>query len=440
MSKSFRQLLLFAATVVFLAVAPLVVFYAMGYRLADDVHEATIGVLLVETVPRRSRIAVNGREVGTSPQSIANLPPGEVTVSITKDGYSPWQKKITIKPNEVTELRNVRLFPEELAEREILASVTQYSLAPNRQLIAALVGRHLHIIDEDGTAVVQPFKLASSTPPLQLLWSPDSRSLLFISSAEVRLVNITQPSFSSPVSELQRARDIVWDPRLPDRILAISPSRHLIAYQDTARKIVHLAENVSTFATSSRYIFAVQGGQLLVMNMQGETVRSVLLPQPTTKLIVTPSGQVALWYHSGELTVLGENDQLIPVARSAHTASFSPDGQLLVVQTDATSLHVFNVSDDRLRHIPLRQLQLVVRLSRPIRDPQWFAGGQHLMYQAEDEIVITEIDTRDHSVSRTIKATNLGQSQPAVGRDGETLFYLQQHGPARALQAATLIN
>lgn len=440
MRKSFRQLLLFASTVVFLAVAPLVVFYAMGYRLADDVNEASIGVLIVETVPRRARITVNGQPVGTSPQSIANLAPGEVDVSIVKDGFANWQKKVTIEPTAVTELRGIRLFPSTINSRALLAAVTQFSLAPNRQLIAALVRGAVHIVDEEGAAVIPPIRLPAGRQPQDLLWSPDSHSLLVIGDENVQLINSSLPAQARLLPRLAEARDLVWDPRLPDRLLALSPAGRLFAYQSASGELVTLAEKVATFATSSRHIFALQADrrELRVTNLQGQPLRTVTLPQPAEKLLITPDGQAALWYQDGALAVLGEADEIIPVAAYALAAGFSPDGQLLYVQTDESSVHVFNVSDERLRHLPWRQLHLIVRLSRPIRDPQWFAGGQHLIYQVEDEIVVTEIDTRDHPESRTIDSTNLGQSYPAVGRNGERVFYLKREGESLSLRAAAI--
>ncbi|MBI4022302.1 MAG: PEGA domain-containing protein [Candidatus Andersenbacteria bacterium] len=440
MQKSYRQLLLFAATIVFLALAPLVVFYAMGYRLADDAGESSIGVLLVETVPRRARISVNGRAVGTSPQSIANLPPGEVTVVVEKEGYKSWQKKVAINATEVTELRGIRLFPDTLQSRTLLQSVELYSLSPNRQLLAAYSLGAVHIIDEDGSPLIQPVLLPHRPQPRELLWSPDSHSLLIIDSDEVRLLNTSLPTQLRVITELFRARDIVWDPRIPGRLLAVSPAGHLIAYQSTTNSAAPLAENVSTFATSSRHIFAVQTNQqhLTVINVQGQPIRTLTLPKKIKQLKVTPGGQAAVWYEDGSLAIIGEAGQLIPVAPAARSAGFSPDGQLLYVQTDDTSLHIFNISDERLRHIPLQQLYMVVRFSRPVRDPQWFAGGQHIMYQVEDEIIITEIDTRDHPVSYTADSTNLGSSRPSVGRDGDYLFYLKNYAGSSALVATAL--
>jgi hypothetical protein len=119
--------------------------------------------------------------------------------------------------------------------------------------------------------------------------------------------------------------------------------------------------------------------------------------------------------------------------------AWSPDEQLLLVQLDDTSLHVLNVFDERLGYLPLHELRLVTRLSRPIRNPQWFAGGRHLIYQVDDEILITEIDTRDHPLTYSVDTTNLGDANATVGLQGSIILYLKKTAESTRLTTAKLL-
>jgi WD40 repeat protein len=441
MKKINRQLLLFTSAVVFMALAPLVVFYAMGYRIGIDANsELSVGVLLAETTPRRAVISVDGEEIGTTPRSISNLRPGEVTVNLSKDGYQSWQKRLVIEPTAVTDLQHVRLFPLEPPRQVLLNNVTLFSLAPNRRLIAAVADNQLHLIDEEGTPIIPPVSITG--PPEWLLWSPDSSSILLHDSAHTSLLNIvagqTKPAL---VAALRGASDITWDPRIPGRILAVTPAGSLEAYQSTTGILTQLANNVHTFAVSTRDIFVVEQGQkqITVLNLQGQHVRTLPLESSVSRLTATPSGDLAVWDAAGTVSVITDQTQLQPVSTNAKRAGFSPDGQLLYVQTDDTSLHVFNIGDRRLPYIPLEKLSLVVRLTSPIYDAQWFAGGHHLIYQVDDEIIISEIDTRDHPISYKVDSTNLGTSFPTVGQNGERVFYLRQSDIGRQLVAASLV-
>jgi hypothetical protein len=439
MKKIYRQLLLFTSAVVFMALAPLVVFYAMGYRVGIDAQsELSVGVLLVESTPRRATVTIDGRELGTTPRSVPNLKPGEVTVMLTKEGYEPWQKQLAIEPTEVTDLRNVRLFPTERTPRILAENAETFAVSPDRQLVAAVAEGQLHVFDTEGESVMPP--VPALTPPEQLLWSPDSSNILILRKGNISLLDIAAQSQPAAIPALRGSREAVWDPRIPGRILAITPAGNLVAYQSATRAITPLMADVSTFAASARNIFVVpeEHNRIEILNLQGQHARTLPLEEKVERLMVTPSGTIALWNEAGNLSVMVSAEEKYAVADSALRAGFSPDGQLLYVQTDESSLHVFNISDQRSRHLPLGRLNLVVRLSSPIRDPQWFAGGHHLIYQVKDEIVISEIDIRDHPISYSVDSTNLGESLPTVGQEGASVLYLKQTQAGKQLVTTPL--
>src|SRR5687767_2286710 len=180
MKKMYRNMMLFTATVIFLAVAPLVVLYAMGYRMGSTtVDPLPVGVLSVETVPRRSQMVVNGVNHGDTPRTISGLTPGDIPVSVSREGYQPWNKTIRIEPGLVSEFRDIRLFPTELTKTKLADNITSFSLSPNRALLATVTtDRILNIMDEEGTVISTPIQLIAQ--PSQLLWSPDSASILLL--------------------------------------------------------------------------------------------------------------------------------------------------------------------------------------------------------------------------------------------------------------------
>jgi WD40 repeat protein len=153
---------------------------------------------------------------------------------------------------------------------------------------------------------------------------------------------------------------------------------------------------------------------------------------------VTPGGDVAARSVDGALYVISPDGTANLIASELEAAGWSPNGRMLFVQSDAHSLQVYNVRDERWS-LSREELHLVQRLSRPITSVQWFAGGRHLLYQVNDEIVISEIDTRDHPITYQVDSVNLGDAQAAVGEDGEVLFFLKNQHGSRDLIAAELI-
>ena len=444
MKKIYRKLLLFSSSVVFMAIAPLVIFYAMGYRVGIGLGDALpVGVLIIETEPRRAQITIDNKVVGATPRSVSNLPPGEVNISISKDGYVAWLKRLTIEPTIVTYLNSVRLFPAQPKNSIMLNNIDSFSLSPNRQLLAATTPNYkLHVIDEEGSPVISP--LPTYIAGQELLWSPDSNRILLITDNTTSVINITDRApRPRRLPALRQARQITWDPRIPGRLLAVSRAGDLFAYNIATDTTVRLASSVHTFATSSHNIYVVGAStrQIDIYNLQGQLARTLSWPgdQTIDQLLVTPSGHVAVQFNDKSLAVLDEEEKFQPVADNILRAGWSPDGQLLYIQVDETSLHVFNARDERLSYLPPGQLRLVLRLSRSLRSPQWFAGGHHLIYQVDDEIIITEVDTRDHPISYTVASTNLGNSQATVGQNGDIIFYLKRTGVATQLVATSLI-
>ncbi|PIT97825.1 MAG: hypothetical protein COT71_03975 [Candidatus Andersenbacteria bacterium CG10_big_fil_rev_8_21_14_0_10_54_11] len=439
MKRTHRLLAFLLSLALFLTLGPLLVLYAMGYRWGvRSGATQEVGVLLVESVPRRAIVAVNGRVRGATPQAVSNLPPGSATLEVTAAGYQGYRKQLNILPGQVTESRTIRLIPEQLTAHMLADGVQRFSLAPNRRALAVVKNNVIRVIDTDGAIIMPPRTIQ---PAGALLWSPDSTYLLMQHPAgAASAVNLAEGTVQA-LQVLSHAVDIVWDPRVPARLLALLSDGRLLAYHVAAGKSEVIADSITAFAVSSRSIYVIDTAmQLHQLTLQAEEVAVHALPPvpAVTLLRVTPAGRVAIQFEDGQLAVLTDHNELLPVAQKIQSAGWSPDGQLLYLQTDPSSVYVYNVADERHGSIPIGQQQLVVRLSRPIHDIQWFAGGGHLIFQVDDELVLAEIDTRDHVRTYTLDSTNLGESQTEVGEEGRQLFYLKNNGGSTALVSLML--
>ncbi|MEX1997048.1 MAG: PEGA domain-containing protein [Candidatus Andersenbacteria bacterium] len=442
MKRIYRQLLLFTSTVVFLALAPLVILYAMGYRtVTSNVDPLPVGVVLVETYPRRATVVMNARELGKTPRAIPNVPAGNVHIQITKEGYISWQKNVPVNPGLITELRGIRLFAEQPELQVLGEGATLLALSPNRQLIAAYFqDGYIRFLDPEGQLLTGAIKTRAA--PEALLWAPNNTNLLLrAANGTVDLIDITAANpLPRPLPALQGAHEILWDPRIPGRVLVHTSQEQLRVYNITTRTSSLIATNVQQFATSARQIYVVDNeGAIIIYNLQGGIVQTLplKLSGPLQQLLVTPQGDVAFLLGNHTLSLLRDNE-IVEISSQVVTAAWSPDGRMLLVQTDPMTLYVYNELDERAV-VPLHELHLVIRLSRSINHVQWFAGGQHIFYQVADELIITEIDTRDHPLEHRVDTTNTGNAQAAVGEDGEAVIYLKRSGEDSRLVTMPLI-
>jgi len=102
----YRTILIF----VFLAVFSAIVAYARGYRF--DLGKKTViptGIISVSSSPKAAKIYVNGNLKGATDSNIT-LPPGNYKIEVKKEGYTGYQKEITLK-GELVSTIDATLFP-----------------------------------------------------------------------------------------------------------------------------------------------------------------------------------------------------------------------------------------------------------------------------------------------------------------------------------------
>ncbi len=443
MQRRIRKIILFVAGVLFTATAPLVILYAIGYRAAPGEIPQAVGVLLVDALPSKTSVAVAGENVGRVPKSVANLSPGQVIVKLSKPGYVPWQKTVAIEPARATEIRGVRLWPEQPDRLLLHTDSILFSLSPNRKLLAAVNGlRELSIQSADGQETVVPGQKLGQRP-ISLSWSADNNLVLVgYQGARYDLIDVSNPGTEPrALPLLSGAQDVEWDLRLPGRLFALLPTGSLVSYNAASDFHTILLDGVQRFAVSARNIFAVrQPGVISVYSRQGQLVQDLRSASigGVQEILPEPSGRVGILSLDGNVSVFDKAGKETPIAGHVLAAAWSPDGKMLMIQPNHNELYVYNAAREGFDVIPLAELRLVVRLSRTIAQPQWYAGGQHVIYQVGDEIVISEIDTRDYAISYTVDSTNLGDAQVAVGEDGDVIYYLKSGGQTGLYAAAML--
>lgn len=436
--------MLIASTLAFVIIAPVVVLYAMGYRSPFwEPTQQVVGVLQVEAIPQDVMISIEGEKQGTAPRFISNLQPGSLPVLLTKDGYRPWSKNLLVEPGKAIELRGIRLFPDTPLLRTFARDIQTMSLSPNRLLVAAVsTGNVLQVISQETEETVHTIQLQNT--PTSLLWSSDSAYILVgYTDGRYDLVDIAQKAPLVRLPDLTGATQPTWDSRVSGRLLVVRPNHDLVAVSITNGSERVLVSDVQSFAVSSRQLYVVTTTNEIHMHrLQGGFVSNLVsgTPENIQRLYVTPSDDIAILFEDTSVALMSEEDELEEIFPSSVSLAWSPDGSMLLVQPTHNELYVYNVDNERLYHIPRGQQHLVVRLSRSITHPQWYAGGQHIIYQVEDEIIITEIDTRDRPVSYTVDTTNRGDAQVAVGEDGNILYYLKQTQDHIELVAASMLT
>ncbi len=159
-----------------LTVGTIAFFYATGYRVNKG-NLSPQGILVINSDPNGAQILINGELKEVSNANLT-LPEGDYDIILKKDGFIPWQKRIKVQKEIVTEL-DADLFPS----------------APSLSAIT-FDGISNPIISDDGTKIA--YNIVNSDPDKNGLWLLETVNLPLGFNREPR--RITDLSLLDPNS------------------------------------------------------------------------------------------------------------------------------------------------------------------------------------------------------------------------------------------------
>lgn len=126
MTKKTRLIILLVCVASFLIIAPVLVFYSMGYRFDfETMAVKATGGIYVRTFPAAEQIIIDGKNsfkpgLFSNNVFIQSLLPKSHTVFIEKTGYYDYSKTLMVKENQVAKLENVILFKNNISFQEVI--------------------------------------------------------------------------------------------------------------------------------------------------------------------------------------------------------------------------------------------------------------------------------------------------------------------------------
>lgn len=101
------------ATLFFSSILAIFIIIIQGKQFTSDQGIVQTGVIRLNTVPNDVDVLVNDKPASKNGNVIANLALGINKITLSKIGYSLWEKDIDVKPDKVNDIF-VQLFPDEL--------------------------------------------------------------------------------------------------------------------------------------------------------------------------------------------------------------------------------------------------------------------------------------------------------------------------------------
>ncbi len=193
-TKVNKRLIITLAAFVFVAGTSIAVFfYARGLKFnpKNKTIEKT-GLLLVKSRPDGAKLFLDNKLVTATPATVSGLEPGNYKITLTKDGYTKWEKEVPVQADFVTNL--AALLISKTPELKPLTSTGAYSPVATAQQdkiafrveggsksgigILKLERKTLPLIRNSANQIIEDTKQASYSAAKSIQWSPLGTELL----------------------------------------------------------------------------------------------------------------------------------------------------------------------------------------------------------------------------------------------------------------------
>lgn len=119
----------------FTAASVYVVILAQGNKFGNDGSVVNTSIIRINSIPTDVVVYINGQQVDKVDNRVEWLTPGETNITLKKEGYKSWSKKVTLKAGVVEDVY-AQLYPERLQfERLTNKNIDQFYISDNSDFI-----------------------------------------------------------------------------------------------------------------------------------------------------------------------------------------------------------------------------------------------------------------------------------------------------------------
>lgn len=401
MSKKSRYLIILAGFITFCILAPLIVLFVTGtsYNFNNGDFVKT-GILALRSEPNDPRVFLNDKLERESDGDIRFLNPGEYNLSLKKEGYFDWYKKLEIKEKQVTwanpENNKIYLFLKPSSPGILAGNILDFALAGNDLLYINNGLLSSSPIGNPGQS--QNFNLPK--PVSQIKLSPNGQLLLLIQnrddsafSGNTLIFNRSGGTFSDITGLLPKFADYKFS---PDNQLFALDAKNLYQIDFKNNKKTPLLKNIDAFS--------FEDGNLYYLR-QGNSASSLLITGDYAQEGTEVTKNIPL-YQKAEIIVNFEKDiflvldnslyqlgaEVRKIADNLDSWNFNPNESTLIF-SHSGELSYYNPFEKKIKFITRSSEKLTSPAISLIIDEAFTFSGNTL--------TALELDTRDHQNTYT---------------------------------------
>lgn len=427
-----------AAVVVVLGTVALVAFgrgYSYDFKTGRFVLN---GLIIFGSTPSGAKIEINGKDTKRKTPYRRTLETGDYDVRVTREGFRPWGKRLSVTASSVTFAQYIILLPQTLETKRLADHPSLVATQPShdkRRVAYVTAGSDaaIWVMNLENQEITKVHSLAGATPEVpaetvsELAWSDDNSHLLFRSVLGPQVRYLVAPSDAqSPVINLTdlfrfEFTQLKFAPGSFRELYWVSPEglRKLNTENKTASAV--LADRVSSYIFADNRVIYVQttelGRSLWSLDKDGRKQELIqALPESDSygigyshyrdrhRLAIVPS-------KTGTLTIYNDIFSASPtsklITKQVASIRFNGDGRYLGF-FGASMVGSYDLERDQLHVKP--------DLPAPVLSSDWF-DNHHFVLNLGGTVYLCEFDGAN---METI--TDLANGFPAfAGPEGKTL-------------------
>lgn len=415
--------------------------YAKGnFRYTKQGYVSTAGLLNANSFPTAAEVFIDQKLITATDDTIY-LEPKTYHVSISKDGYSTWQKTLVIEPQLVTQT-NALLFPTTPSLSPLTFNgVNQLSPSPDGQKLLFLVASNsskttkagLYVLDlvNSGPASLiltqkAPRLIMESNSQIltgaQFIWSPDSSEVLISTTQNDWLIGTDKKVTAAELTDIGWKKSIIlteWEHEmyLRERELLLKFPPEILAIATQSAKNVYLSPDKKRLlytATASTTIPTDLIPPVPATNTQSETRKLEPGKMYVYDREEDKNFAVAATLPSGSPADKSAEKRLLAIdlANSAPKQISASGSSFSTLQASLSAQTTLNFA---IYHSPLL-----------VNTVQWFPDSRHLLFIRDEKIEIMEYDSTNLT---TLYSGPFAQSFTYPWPDGSRLIILTSFSP-----------
>lgn len=378
-----RRILPVIFVVVFVTVAPVVLFYTAGYRWNPKKGKVERnGTVIIDSRPTGAAISIDGQvSKDRTPVTFQELAPGLHHFTVERDGYYPWSKSLDVFAERVTFANAIILWKK--SQPELILSTTSTYLTASQSNMALLLtqGSDQAIAYDQANAQTRTIKIPEKIGSLERAsWTDNGRYALIESGdADWLIDSYGKQNATKLPSGFYRF--------VGNQIVGTDKTSMLyISLADFSLQREILSQGVSDKSENADLTRAT-GTHDLVYVSQNRPNEGLVLPPGAWRFWTTERDHVML--RDGQKWLALQAHQSPPVYHSASGIEPMP----LVIQR---ATHYLLVNDTELwTWNPLQNPQLVFRQSDKIQGAAWHREGSDVFFATSKTVYALNLDPRD---------------------------------------------